>query len=246
MSVTQGGRTDFNDTVSINNFASASASACLDIVSTTKGILPPRMTTTQQNNISTPAQGLTIYNTTANQLSTYNGTGWMAGTITLISSQILAGAVATVTFSAIPQIYNQLKVIMSGRTSDAATASNIRMQLNGDTGANYTSQYINASNAGVAANSFASNVSFVPAFFMSNTAAANYASSTEILFPSYKNTTFFKTFISSNSYSTAALPNSSQHSGSWANTSAITSISFFSQGGGNFMIGSEFELYGIL
>jgi hypothetical protein len=76
MSVTQGGRTDFNGTVSVNNFASASASACLDLTSTTQGALLPRMTTTQQNNISTPATGLTIYNSTLNQLQVYNGTSW--------------------------------------------------------------------------------------------------------------------------------------------------------------------------
>ena len=39
-------------------------SAKLQVDSTTKGFLPPRMTTTQQNAISTPADGLIIYNTT--------------------------------------------------------------------------------------------------------------------------------------------------------------------------------------
>jgi len=43
-------------------------SAALDIVSTTKGFLPPRMTTAQRDLISSPATGLTLYNTTTNTL----------------------------------------------------------------------------------------------------------------------------------------------------------------------------------
>jgi hypothetical protein len=56
------------------------ASALLDVYSTTSGLLPPRMTTTQRNAISSPATGLTIYNTTTVELETYDGAtnGWEA------------------------------------------------------------------------------------------------------------------------------------------------------------------------
>jgi hypothetical protein len=52
------------------------ASAQLDISSTTKGFLPPRMDVNQRNAISSPAAGLTIYNTSINALQVYNGTAW--------------------------------------------------------------------------------------------------------------------------------------------------------------------------
>jgi uncharacterized protein (TIGR02145 family) len=55
---------------------SPNASAVLDITSTTQGLLPPRLTTTQRNAISSPATGLTIYNTTLNCIEYFNGTGW--------------------------------------------------------------------------------------------------------------------------------------------------------------------------
>ncbi|RLD87319.1 MAG: hypothetical protein DRJ09_10510 [Bacteroidetes bacterium] len=38
-------------------------SAMLDIKSSTKGLLIPRMTTTQRNAITSPAQGLMVYDT---------------------------------------------------------------------------------------------------------------------------------------------------------------------------------------
>jgi hypothetical protein len=51
------------------------ASAQLDITSTTRGFLPPRMTTTQRDAISSPAAGLVIYNTTTSKLQVYT-TSW--------------------------------------------------------------------------------------------------------------------------------------------------------------------------
>lgn len=58
------------------NAQTVDASAALDVPSTTKGFLPPRMTTTQINAISSPATGLMVYNTTLNQMCFYNGSGW--------------------------------------------------------------------------------------------------------------------------------------------------------------------------
>ncbi len=55
---------------------SPAASAVLDLTSTTQGFLPPRMTTTQRDAISSPATGLMIYDTTVNKVSVYNGSIW--------------------------------------------------------------------------------------------------------------------------------------------------------------------------
>jgi len=51
-------------------------SAMLDVKSTTSGILIPRMTTTERNEIGDPATGLMIYNTTLNNFNFYNGSSW--------------------------------------------------------------------------------------------------------------------------------------------------------------------------
>lgn len=69
-------------------------SAELDVTSTTKGLLPPRMTQAQRNAIVSPAAGLIIWCTdcvAAGELQVFNGTTWtnlfggITGTISTIS-----------------------------------------------------------------------------------------------------------------------------------------------------------------
>jgi hypothetical protein len=57
--------------------ATPPATSLLNLTSTTRGFLQPRMTTTQRNAISAPAEGLRIYNTTTKKENFYNGTIWV-------------------------------------------------------------------------------------------------------------------------------------------------------------------------
>jgi hypothetical protein len=61
--------------VDANGTGSLNASAISQIDSTTKGFLPPRMTTAQKNLILTPAAGLVVYDTTLNKLCVFT-TAW--------------------------------------------------------------------------------------------------------------------------------------------------------------------------
>ena len=63
--------------VSINTDGStANSAAILDVKSTEKGFLPPRMTTVQMNLISSPPDGLIVYNITVKALYWYNNSAW--------------------------------------------------------------------------------------------------------------------------------------------------------------------------
>ena len=62
----------------ITGGTSIADTAQLQVDSTNKGFLPPRMTTTQRDNINFPAQGLIIYNITTNNINFFNGTSWVA------------------------------------------------------------------------------------------------------------------------------------------------------------------------
>ncbi len=64
-------------------------SAALDVSSTNKGFLPPRMTTTQRNAITNKAAGLLIYNSTTGCVEMYNGSNWINFCSSLPSSVLV-------------------------------------------------------------------------------------------------------------------------------------------------------------
>ena len=50
----------------------------MDIASTTKALVPPRMTTAQRDAIASPEAGSVVYNTTTSKLECYSGGSWHA------------------------------------------------------------------------------------------------------------------------------------------------------------------------
>jgi len=78
----QTGSSTTNNFVGATHFGSTSApnkAAILEITSTTKGLLLPRMDSTARDAIASPVAGLLIYNTTTNKLNVYT-TAWEAVT----------------------------------------------------------------------------------------------------------------------------------------------------------------------
>lgn len=68
------------------------ASAKLQIDSTTKGILIPRLTVTQRDAISSPASGLLVFNTTLGDFEFYSGVTWLpVGSSTGTVTAVIAG-----------------------------------------------------------------------------------------------------------------------------------------------------------
>lgn len=76
----EGARINAAGNFGVGTGATIDASAKFQVTSTTKGLLPPRMTTTQRDAIGTPAEGLQIYNLTTHTINFYNGTVWKAVT----------------------------------------------------------------------------------------------------------------------------------------------------------------------
>lgn len=107
---------------------SIDSGALVTFHSTTKGFLQPRMTTTQRNAISSPAIGLSLYNTTLNTNDTYNGSEYFSfGTqIKIPATNTTAGTTGNQTIN---KVSGTVNIAASGTavtvTNSLVTASSI-------------------------------------------------------------------------------------------------------------------------
>ena len=90
-----------NGSVSIGSAAAADASAILDLTSTSKGLLPPRMTNAEMTGISSPVAGLMVYDSTNNELNVRTNSAWVAlgaggGGITALTGDVTASGTGSV------------------------------------------------------------------------------------------------------------------------------------------------------
>jgi len=105
----------------------ADASSVLDLQSTSRGALVPRMDTTQRNAISSPATSLLIYNTTNSRHEWYNGSSWVPlGSALGGEPFYFAGAAGTGPGGSNPK-YATLTAMISAMNTDGATALSPRV-----------------------------------------------------------------------------------------------------------------------
>jgi hypothetical protein len=156
-------------------------------------------------------------------------------TYTPIATTTLGSAAANVTFSSISSAYTDL-VLVAQPLKSTAGGGTIRMQLNSDTGNNYSFTRLFQEN-NTTISDRGSNSAFITAFWngdsQGNTLIFN--------FQNYSNTTTYKTVVGRSG-------NASAITGAlvslWRNTAAINTIYVYNDGG-NFNTGSTFTLLGI-
>ncbi len=96
---------------------SPKSSSVLDVESTSKGFLYPRMTNTQMLAISSPANGLMVFNTDAGALYCYNGTSWLS------KENTVSGFVNTSSPLQLDNIRVQMPVSSAANSIQIATVS---------------------------------------------------------------------------------------------------------------------------
>ena len=221
-------------------------SAILAVSSTTQGFLPPTMTTTQKNSIVSPANGLVVYDSTQNGLNFYNGNNWIAPGLQLISKNVVIVNSLTISFINIPQTFNHLKIVCMGRCTNSATVCTPGIQFNGDTGAHYNNQLLRVTGSSASAFVNINQDSGIISDWTAANSTSGFPGNCIAYIPCYAQTNLFKTVIARSTDIDASGASITEIWGSsWASTSAITSITIFEIGGGSFIPGSAFYLYGM-
>ena len=154
----------------------------------------------------------------------------MPSTYTPIATTTLGSAASTVTFSSISSAYTDLILVVQGAM---ATAGGNYIQVNGDTGNNYSVTFIYGDGSS-AVSTRAANSPSASAFYL-NTGQSNAI----LQFMNYSNTTTNKTFLSRGNSSDFV----SARVSLWRSTAAINSITVGSTF--NYNVGSTFTLYGV-
>lgn len=113
------------------------ASAVLTLSSTSQGFLPPSMTTTQKNAISSPAAGLTVYDNVLLDLQFYNGTSWIGASgsgvtsITGTANQVIASASTGAVTLSLPQSIATSSTVQFAKLGLGGAASNNQLSITG-------------------------------------------------------------------------------------------------------------------
>lgn len=174
------------------------------------------------------------------------GGGAAAGAYELISSTILTGSQASITFSnAGWTTYKHLQLrIISRSDRGSGTGDGIALRLNSDTATNYSWHYLegNGSAAGSGASTSSTSIQIGSMPVASDTAGIFQANIVDIL--DFTSTTKNKTTRNLQG-AVGANKQIWLSSGAWRSTSAVTSLNIFSTTSSNFVSGSRFSLYGI-
>ena len=167
----------------------------------------------------------------------------MASTYEPITTQTLASAAASVTFSSISSTYTDLILVANAKVSTAADVQECYLQFNSDTATNYslTRLYGTGSSAlsGRETNITKIDNIRLPGSNSASTVFGNMIANIN----NYSNTTTYKNvLLRMNAETTNGQLGTVV--GLWRSTSAISTI-LFAPTSGNFVAGSTFTLYGI-
>jgi hypothetical protein len=162
----------------------------------------------------------------------------MPATYEPIATTTLGSAQASFSFTSIPGTYTDLVAVVV-----AASSGNLKIELNSDTGTNYSNTVLYGTGVPGSNALSARNINSTGLLF--GTGANTVGNGVNLYhFMNYSNTTTNKTVFSrSGNNETGGLVRADI--GLWRNTSAITSIRFISSLGADLATGSVFTLYGI-
>ena len=165
-----------------------------------------------------------------------------------IATVTLGASQTTISFTSIPSTFKHLQIRGIGRTTNAAADGQVKLQMNSDTGSSYTFHQLIGNGSTAFADGYGTGVisGVTPVLRMAGaTATSGIFGVTVIDILDYANTNKYKTVRTLTGVDRNGAGDVQLTSGSWASTSAITSLQFTLQAGGDFAQYTQLALYGI-
>lgn len=166
----------------------------------------------------------------------------------LLADELLTVAAATIDFTAIPAHWTHLKVVVYARSDEAvASVGAMFLRFNGDSGANYDSQVLDATGTTPTAAQTFGATRGACGVHPRGTSGADLFSVTEILIPHYAGIADNKAAfcLSGSKVGVASLELYQRHVATfWRSSAAIDRVTILPEAG-NFDVGSRATLYGM-
>jgi hypothetical protein len=174
------------------------------------------------------------------------GLKWATPAKVLIGEITTGFPLSTVSFSGIPSTYKHL-LLLGRYVCDQTTLRAVRAQFNSDTSADYDLQFIDADNTVVTASRAAGVTGIdVGVANANNFASGPWGGVSECYIMDYTGGYGKCTISRSNFLNNSGITKIVNQGGLWYGTSVVNRIDLFLSGGGNFVTGSIFSLFGIM
>lgn len=157
-----------------------------------------------------------------------------------------AGGASNAEFTSIPLTFQHLQIRLSAHFSGTALQyAQGTVQLNGDTGANYSYHRLFGNGTSASADGSASQSNMVFPWMPDSATSANFFNGVIIDVLDYKDTNKYTTIRALGGNDQSGNGILGLVSGNWRNTNAVTSIKLIAPSGQTFTQHSHFALYGI-
>jgi hypothetical protein len=153
-----------------------------------------------------------------------------------------SGGAASVTFSAIPDTYTDLLIVVSARSEIIYNGNYINFRFNGSS-SGYTNRMLTGFGSGVNSNTNVTTSNF-GGYLAESSYTADTFSSVQIYIPNYRSSVAKSSSSDGVSENNATEARQSINAGLWSGTDPVTSITFITESG-DYAEGSTFYLYGI-